>query len=447
MGLCPSVDTSLYRSVQAWTLGCGPATKPTLTEAEIDTEVYVKPPEGFVSYDEFGRPKVLKLRKALYGTKQASRLWQLHLRQRLIDMGFSNSKTDPCLYSYRSERGVCIVGVYVDDIVCAWKGDTMLEWFTRELSRSFRTKHLGRLSWYLGMEIDQHDDFTITLKQTQYVKKMIDRYVPGHKTNSISHSLPCNPDTFIKLDHASSDEEREKMSTLPYRQLIGSLLYISTMTRPDIAYYMTVLCKFMQDPSMDCYIAAIGLLLYVHHTQHKFICYDGTTSPHSGLGKYDSHISNNKGFVAYSDASWRDPHKFGWNMFGYVCYMYGGPVAFAAKLLKVVALSTAEAEYAAASYTCREVQFIRNVCADLGCMLRGELIMCVDNTAAIDIARNMGVTARTKHFTDAIHYFRDLVDRKCMLPVHVSTDRQRADGFTKPLPRHTFLDWVDTLVH
>ena len=95
----------------------------------------------------------------------------------------------------------------------------------------------------------------------------------------------------------------------------------------------------------------------------------------------------------------------------------------------------------------REVQFIRNVCADLGCMLYGELVMCVDNTAAIDIAQNMGVTARTKRFIDAIHYFRDLVDRKCMLPVHVSTDRQRADGFTKPLPRHTFLTWVDTLVH
>ena len=87
------------------------------------------------------------------------------------------------------------------------------------------------------------------------------------------------------------------------------------------------------------------------------------------------------------------------------------------------------------------------VCANLGCMLHEELVMCVDNTAAIDIAQNMGVTARTKHFTDAIHYFRDLVDRKCMLPVHVFTDRQRADGFTNPLPRHYFLDWVDTLVH
>ena len=122
-------------------------------------------------------------------------------------------------------------------------------------------------------------------------------------------------------------------------------------------------------------------------------------------------------------------------------------MAYSSKLLKVVALSTAEAEYAAASYTCREVEFVRHLCEDLGCVLRGELILCVDNTAAIDIAHNLGVTARTKHFTDAIHYFRDLVYRMCILPVHVTTDRQRADGFTKPLPKHTFLSWVDTLVH
>ena len=127
--------------------------------------------------------------------------------------------------------------------------------------------------------------------------------------------------------------------------------------------------------------------------------------------------------------------------------MYGAPNAFASKLLKVVALSTAEAEYAAASYTCREVQFVRNVCDDLGITLHGDLIMCVDYTAAIDIANNMGVTQRTKHFTDAVHYFRDLVDRKCILPVHVTTDRQRADGFTKPLSRHTYLTWRSWILH
>ena len=417
------------------------------TEAEIDAEVYVEPPEGFVSFDSHGKPKVLRLRKALYGTKQASRLWQLHLRRRLLEMGFTNSSSDPCMYAYRGERGVCLVGVYVDDIVCAWRGDGMLDWFTRELSKSFRAKHLGRLSWYLGVEVDQHDDFSVTLKQTQYIHKLMKRFIPDHDVNSIDHSQPCNPASFLKLSNAASDEEREHVNTLPYKAIIGSLLYLSTMTRPDITYYVTVLCKFMQDPSLDCYKAALGLLLYIHHTKHKFIHYDGDTTTHPGLSQHKHHIEDNGGFVAYSDASWRDSHQFGWNMFGYVCCLFGGPVAYASKLLKVVAFSTAEAEYAAASYTCREIEFVRHLCESLGHVLRGALVLCVDNTAAIDIAHNLGVTARTKHFTDAIHYFRDLVDRMCILPVHVTTDRQRADGFTKPLPKHIFLPWVDTLVH
>ena len=297
------------------------------------------------------------------------------------------------------------------------------------------------------VEVDQHDDFSVTLKQTQYIHKLMKRFIPDHDTNSIAHSLPCNPENFLKLSNATSDEERELLATLPYKAVIGSLLYLSTMTRPDITYYITVLCKFMQDPSLDCYKAALSLLLYVHHTKHKFIYYDGDTTSHPGLSRYKPHIEGNYGFVAYSDSSWRDAHQFGWNMFGYVCYLFGGPVAFASKLLKVVALSTAEAEYAAASYTCREIEFVRHLCEDMGCTLRGRLVLCVDNTAAIAIAHNLGVTARTKHFTDAIHYFRDLVYRMRVMPVHVTTDRQRADGFTKPLPKHTLLAWIDTLVH
>ena len=134
------------------------------------------------------------------------------------------------------------------------------------------------------------------------------RFIPDHDVNSIDHSQPCNPASFLKLSNAASDEEREHVNTLPYKAIIGSLLYLSTMTRPDITYYVTVLCKFMQDPSLDCYKAALGLLLYIHHTKHKFIHYDGDTTTHPGLSQHKHHIEGNGGFVAYSDASWRDSH-------------------------------------------------------------------------------------------------------------------------------------------
>ena len=104
-------------------------------------------------------------------------------------------------------------------------------------------------------------------------------------------------------------------------------------------------------------------------------------------------------------------------------------------------MSSAEAEYAAASQTCREMTYIRNVCGDLGLVLRGRLCLAVDNTAAIAICENPGVTARNKHFSDAVHYVRHEYDHGRIRLVFVTTDKQRADGFTKPLESAAFHKW------
>jgi len=150
--------------------------------------------------------------------------------------------------------------------------------------------------------------------------------------------------------------------------------------------------------------------------------------------------------VAYSDATWRRPNALGFNMFGFVVYFMGAPVSFTSKQLKVVALSSAEAEYAAASYVCREVVFVRNVLVDLGFPLMYPTVVCVDNRAAIEIAHNIGVTSRNKHFVDAIHYFRHLVDHRIVIPTHVLTKHQRADGFTKCLGKSPFKEWLRMLL-
>jgi hypothetical protein len=152
------------------------------------------------------------------------------------------------------------------------------------------------------------------------------------------------------------------------------------------------------------------------------------------------------GLVAFSDSTWRRPDHHGFNMFGFVIYFMGAPISFASKQLKVVALSSAEAEYAAASYTCREVVFVRNVLVDLGFHIQFPTVICVDNRAAIEIAHNIGVTSRNKHFVDAIHYFRHLVDHRVVVPTHVLTKYQRADGFTKCLGKSPFREWLRMLL-
>jgi hypothetical protein len=156
-------------------------------------------------------------------------------------------------------------------------------------------------------------------------------------------------------------------------------------------------------------------------------------------------IEKNCGFVAFSDSSWGNNVPY--PMFGYGIYLYGGLVSFASKQLKTVAFSSCEAEYAAASYACKEIEFVRNICEDMGVTLQGRLVLAVDNTAAIDIALDVGVSGRTKHFDRAIHYLRDLTQLRRVLPFYVDTFQQRADGYTKPLDKSTFLKWSSRVLH
>ena len=134
-------------------------------------------------------------------------------------------------------------------------------------------------------------------------------------------------------------------------------------------------------------------------------------------------------------------------MFGYGIYLYGGLISFASKQLKTVAFSSCEAEYAAASFACKEIEFIRQICRDMGVQFTGSLVLSVDNTAAIDVANDIGVSGRTKHFDRAIHYVRDLTQLKRILPVFVNTFQQRADGYTKILDKSTFVKWVSNILH
>ena len=182
-------------------------------------------------------------------------------------------------------------------------------------------------------------------------------------------------------------------------------------------------------------------------TKHYRLTLVARLDPPSGVDpRFHSSINTSGGLVAYSDSSWRNPDKLGYNCFGYVIYLYGGPISYAAKNLKIVALSSAEAEYAAASYTCKECQFVRKVLSDIGFAPKGPIVLAVDNQAAIKIAENVGVTGRTKHFVDVIHYFRHLVDHQVIVPTFVRTNHQCADGFTKPLAKGPYREWVRRLL-
>ena len=115
------------------------------------------------------------MQKALYGSKQASRLWQETLRRFLSNyeckngQHFTQSFADPCIFRLQSGNDEIILGVYVDDIVVAYKGEETFKQFSNAFISRFESRFEGPLHWFLGMGIDQADDFTITLSHEAYL--------------------------------------------------------------------------------------------------------------------------------------------------------------------------------------------------------------------------------------------------------------------------------------
>ena len=407
-----------------------------------DVDIWVEPPKGYEEYERDGKTtKVLKLKRALYGTKQASRLWQNTLRDYLVSEGFACSLQDPCLYVRHTGKFTIMLGVYVDDLVVAHNDLEHFHGFRRNFERRFRSKHLGKLSWFLGMSVDQLADGSIELGHQKYIKDLVEKFYGNVHQSTPFYRTPVNDKSFSCIGNAEDDIERSKMVNKPYISLVGSLLYLSTMSRPDVSFHLSKLCKYMSDPNMACYDCAVHLLLYLLTTSKFRIRYSRDITVPDGLYNRTAEIKNNMGFVAFSDSSWNVPSP----SFGYVLFLANGPISFASKTCKS-ADSSCEAEYTAAAAACRDINFIRILCTDLGFPLQGRLALAVDNTAAIDVAQNMGVTGRNKHYGREIHYFREEVHLRRVVGQWIPTKFQIGDIFTKNLDPTTFYRHRDKLL-
>ena len=204
-----------------------------------------------------------------------------------------------------------------------------------------------------------------------------------------------------------------------YMSIVGSLMYAACMTRPDIMYYTSTLAKHLQNPSRECLQAALGVLSYIKRTRKLGLCYSDSDS-----------------LTLYTDSSWgTTPYP----MAGHTIIYGGASISWASKALKIVPLSSAEAETAVLSTGCKDMMFVRQLLCELRPGKIGETLQAFcDNTAAIEIVRSHGAAGRTKHFERWITYVRDLYQRFILEVRHVTTDKMPADIFTKPLPFEPF---------
>lgn len=377
---------------------------------KLNEELYMQQPEG---YEVSGKENlVCRLKKSLYGLKQASRCWNQALNEFMVQAGFVQSNADPCVFT-RFEDHTTIVAVYVDDLIIFTDIiDDMTE--TKSLlSKQFKMKDMGQLHYFLGVNVIYGQN-CVWLHQNQYIKSMLQKFALTD-ANTVSTPADCSV-TLVKDDQVS-----KSVNQVEYQSMVGSLLYVAMMTRPDIAQAVATVSKFCSNPTEAHKTAVKRIFRYLKKTLNLALKY----------------CKDEKLIIGFSDADWGGDRDDRHSTTGNVFVLAGGAVSWLSKKQAVVALSTCEAEYVALSTAGQEAVWFQKLFGDLRVSARS-IVIKEDNQGAIALSRNPTAHSRTKHIDIRFHFIRKAHEDGIVDITYCPTSEMVADLLTKPIPRVQF---------
>lgn len=384
--------------------------KTAYLHAPIDCEIYMEQPEGFEMKSKTGEKLVCKLNKSLYGLKQSGRNWNKMLHDFLIENGFVQNTADYCVYSKHSEGERIILIVWVDDLILAASHGQILKSVKEMLGVKFKIKDLGKLRHFLGIDFAQTKG-EIKMNQKRYITKILERFEMTHCKPRVT---PCEMKMKFDSEGESTDSKR-------YREVVGSLIYLMTSTRPDLSFVVSKLSQYLSEPKQQHWVAAKHVLRYLKGTVDQELCY---------------RKQENLALSAYSDADWAADQNDRRSVTGY-CFSLSesGPVvSWKSKKQPTVALSTCEAEYMALSATAQESLYLVHLLARMDNETNyTPVTVFEDNQGAIALSKNPVCRQRCKHIDIQYHFVRSVVGDGTIILQYCPTDRMVADIFTKPV--------------
>ena len=238
--------------------------------SEMDGEVYVELPPGWAECGiRMSKEMVCKLLKALYGLKQAPRLWQEKLRKELKKLGFEPLKADQCIY--RNEETGVIVVTYVDDFLIIGKKGPKIDNLKEDLQATFKMEDLGPASYFVGVRIVRdRENKTVSLCQDAYIKKILKKY-GMEKCKAAPTPMASGAAEFM----VPFNGEATKQDITLYQSMVGSLMYLAVHTRADIAFTVSVLSRFLMNPSPQHIKAAQRVFCYLQGTIYLAVVLGG----------------------------------------------------------------------------------------------------------------------------------------------------------------------------
>lgn len=375
---------------------------------KLDEEVYLKTPDGV----DIGENQTLKLKRSLYGLRQSPKCWNNRFHEFVITLGFKQSKSEYCLYTKHENESLLYLVLYVDDVLLATNDEKLMSDVIEKLSDEFKMKDLGVVKRFMGINIEI-DSGTITLDQTHYVQRILEKF---GMTDCKPIKTPIEPN--LHLERGSS-EPTDK----PYRELIGSLMFLTLGTRPDLSFATSYLSRYQEGATEEHFNYLKRVLRYLRGTSELKLVYKSN--------------ENSQPISSYVDSDYAGSIEDRKSTTGFIVMVYNCPIMWASKKQPIVSLSSTEAEFVAANYAACEVIWLRKIFKDLSIEIPEPTVLYEDNQGAIAMSKN-SETRRTKHMDVRYNFLRECVQDEVITLKYVQTNHQLADLMTKGLPRDRF---------
>lgn len=341
---------------------------------DMKDRVYAKQPTGFEHPTQPGR--VWLLIKSLYGTKQAARRWQQHFGATASEFKLLPVESDSAVYFLQDPLGMLVIHLHVDDSLVFCNNDELFDKFKAFIDSKYSLKWTMSPTLYLGIKLDiSADGSLVRISQSHYIESTLERF---GMLNCKAAKAPL-PQKLVLAPGSAEDIEEAK--NIPYQELTGCLQWISVCTRPDISYAVSQLARYNSCWTLAHWHAAKHVLRYLQGTKDLTISYSGgSPSPQ-----------------AYSDSDFSQCPVTQKSITGFVVVVADGAVSWKSQRQPIVALSTSEAEYVAATECAKHISWVRSFYFDVLQQLLAPTTLHIDNTSAIFTASGEGIKSRSKH--------------------------------------------------
>jgi hypothetical protein len=382
--------------------------KSVYLNGELEEEIFMEPPPSF----DVPEGMVLRLIKAVYGTKQGGHVWYLDVKAKLEAMGYTRIESDHAIFVRFRDGKVSIIALYVDDFTMACEDIAVIERNKEELKKFYQITDLGELSYILSIHVTwDREAGRIELSQQKYIEDILERFGKS-EVRPISTPVLTN-EHLTKLTSPEIDVRS-------YQSAVGALMYPMLGTHPNLAYAVGVLGRHAATPGEEHQQALDWVFRYLQATKDWCLVFQRGTPEGLSL----------TGFV---DADWANELSDRSSTSGYTYKLTGGAISWSSKKQSSIALSSTEAEYIAGVHAAKEAIWLRRLLSELRLPDHDPTTLRMDNQSAIAIAKNPQFHDRTKHIEVRYHFLHHKIEEEEIKLDYIPINEQVADVLTKGL--------------